>query len=316
MNEKKTYFAEVDVVKGIAILLVILGHSFCQYPINVGEHFPMLSSVVRSFQMPLFFIASGFLFSLETPFAVFVKKKAKRIIVPFIVFCMLSIGLRSISSSFTNGGKIILQEALWGALQGHYYWFLYSLIWIMMVTLAVKNKLILSLLAAFAVVCCALTDIELVKFFTIGRTVYYFPFFIVGLFFRQWYRLLKQTTKRNIGLTTVLLAAVYVLAMKYGKIGESAAAYAIGLSGSLTAWFTVLCLSRFNMNLLRHFGRYSLQYYLNHLLIMLPCYYIGGHTFTPPILQLLTIAILGIMISRIMLQVEKRFAFTRACCGL
>ena len=31
----KKYFEEVDVLKGIAILLVLLGHSFILYPINL-----------------------------------------------------------------------------------------------------------------------------------------------------------------------------------------------------------------------------------------------------------------------------------------
>lgn len=64
MESKKTYFPEVDVVKGIAILLVILGHSFCQYPVNIGGYFPVLASVVRSFQMPLFFTLHRDSFSL------------------------------------------------------------------------------------------------------------------------------------------------------------------------------------------------------------------------------------------------------------
>lgn len=60
---EKTYYQEIDIVKGIAILLVILGHSFCSHPLNLAEKLPLLGEVVRSFQMPLFFVASGFLFS-------------------------------------------------------------------------------------------------------------------------------------------------------------------------------------------------------------------------------------------------------------
>lgn len=283
MENKKIYFPEVDVVKGVAILLVILGHSFCQYSVNVGAHFPLLGSVVRSFQMPLFFIASGFLFTLETPFVVFLKKKAKRLIVPFFVFALLNVGLRYMFSSVTHGGSIVLTDALWDVVQGHNYWFLYSLMWIMTVTLLVKNKIALLVLASLDIICCLLTDIESLKLFTIGRTVYYFPFFIVGMLLRQGYAVVKRMTLNSIVVTTLLLIFGYMLAMMYGTVGENASAYLIGLFGSFAVWFTTLPLTaKCELKPLKHFGRYSLQYYLNHLLIMLPCYYIGGKLFTPP----------------------------------
>ena len=53
----KKYYPELDIVKGIAILLVILGHSFCSFPFDLNAQLPpVLGKIVRSFQMPLFFI--------------------------------------------------------------------------------------------------------------------------------------------------------------------------------------------------------------------------------------------------------------------
>ena len=56
----KQYFPEVDTVKGIAILLVILGHSFCVYPINLVDSLGNLQEVIYSFHMPAFMAVSGY----------------------------------------------------------------------------------------------------------------------------------------------------------------------------------------------------------------------------------------------------------------
>lgn len=100
------YYREIDILKGIAILLVIWGHCFCSHPINIGSQLPLLGDVVRSFQMPLFFVASGFLFSTKGGFSKFIHKKATRLVVPYLSFGILSVCLRFIFSSITNGGDI------------------------------------------------------------------------------------------------------------------------------------------------------------------------------------------------------------------
>lgn len=253
---------------------------------------------------------------MSTPFAIFLKKKLRRIVIPFLVFGLLSVGLKYVGNSFTCNGSIDLADALFGIIQGHSYWFLYTLMWLMTVSLMIKNKRVLLTMSVAAIIVCALTDIESVEFFTLGRTVYYFPYFIVGLFFRQGYGVVRKMSNKYKAFAAVALGLGYLFAMIHGTVGENASCYVIALFGSLAVWFGVLCFSRFDLRLLKHFGHYSLQYYLNHLLIMLPCYYIGGKAFTPPILQLLTIWVLGITISWLMLMFEKRFAITRACCGL
>lgn len=59
MLEKKVRIAWIDNVKGIAILLVVLGHviQFMYCPSNFDQN-PVFR-VIYSFHMPLFFILSG-----------------------------------------------------------------------------------------------------------------------------------------------------------------------------------------------------------------------------------------------------------------
>lgn len=312
----KQYYPEIDVIKGIAILLVILGHSFCSFPMNVGAEFPRLGYLVRSFQMPLFFIASGFLFSVRGTFGEFLNKKTKRLVIPFFVFAFLAVALKYIFSSFTRSGAVDLVDGLYDIVQGHHYWFLYSLMWIMVAVRLIKIRYVLIGLSAVSVALCVTTPIHGIGAWSIGRTIYYFPFFVLGYCLRPAYGRLVTTDLRTqvaIILSLGILYAISVLCKQYSFV----ALYAVTILGSLTTWyFTCLITKHSRCAVLKHFGKYSLQYYLNHLLIMLPIYYAVNQLITPPILQLLTIWSSGVLFSWTMLLIEKKFKFTRFLCGI
>ena len=72
---------EVDVAKGIGIVLVVLAHC-------CGGTLP--SNVINSFHMPLFFCLSGlFLFRKNESFRDFINKKAKSLLFPCLIFGIL-----------------------------------------------------------------------------------------------------------------------------------------------------------------------------------------------------------------------------------
>lgn len=72
---------EVDVAKGIGIVLVVLAHC-------CGG--ALLSNVINSFHMPLFFCLSGlFLFRKNESFRDFINKKAKSLLFPCLIFGIL-----------------------------------------------------------------------------------------------------------------------------------------------------------------------------------------------------------------------------------
>jgi len=79
----------LDIVKGLAIFLVIFGHvissNACFLEININN-------LIYIFHMPLFFIISGILIShkKDTTFLKFIKQKAKSIMIPYFVFSILS----------------------------------------------------------------------------------------------------------------------------------------------------------------------------------------------------------------------------------
>ncbi|QQE80941.1 acyltransferase family protein [Alicyclobacillus sp. SO9] len=81
MKQRVTW---IDVCKGIAILLVILGHTTIP---------PRTYNYIYSFHMPLFFMLSGYLFSMSrhSEFMPFLKSRVKSLVIPYFSFGIISI---------------------------------------------------------------------------------------------------------------------------------------------------------------------------------------------------------------------------------
>lgn len=83
--QKKERLDYLDAVKGIGIILVVIGHST-----YTGEH---LLTWIASFHMPLFFILSGMLLQFkgeeENSLPGILKKKAKTIMLPYLSFSVI-----------------------------------------------------------------------------------------------------------------------------------------------------------------------------------------------------------------------------------
>lgn len=70
---EKTRIATFDILKGIGILLVIIGHTFMK---EIGLF-------IQAFHMPLFFIVAGYFFKYQS-FLLQVKRDFRRLIVPYL----------------------------------------------------------------------------------------------------------------------------------------------------------------------------------------------------------------------------------------
>ena len=100
---------EVDILRGMAILMVLLYHSIIVFPVNLHEI--QWCSALHTFlwvvQMPLFFLVSGFCYSGQKEASLagyggYFRKKCSRILVPHIVFSLLDILPRIIPNPLVN----------------------------------------------------------------------------------------------------------------------------------------------------------------------------------------------------------------------
>ena len=80
-NQRIEYW---DVAKGLGIICVMLGHLGCN----------QIDRVVFTFHMPLFFLISGWFLKTEESLQEFVKKKTRRLLIPYYVTgCIICICL-------------------------------------------------------------------------------------------------------------------------------------------------------------------------------------------------------------------------------
>ena len=138
----------LDLSKGLAILFVYLGHSILYHPIDMGVYgwCHLLLKFITSFNMPMFFVISGYLFSkTRKSTAELYKGKTMRILVPYlftmlILVCAKLVLPASMSHNPAAGGgvKSLAVNAL---LYGGDRWFVYTLFIIFLVLIPVRDWL-------------------------------------------------------------------------------------------------------------------------------------------------------------------------------
>lgn len=93
---------EFDVMRGILVLLVVLGHVIQQLPQVEATWGKAVSDVIYSFHMPAFAFVSGLCsvrilsFEKNTEAASYVGSRARRLLIPYLVWGALYLGLRSV----------------------------------------------------------------------------------------------------------------------------------------------------------------------------------------------------------------------------
>ncbi len=318
MVSTKKHYDEVDIYKGIAILLIILGHSFCIHPVDFRDSSIInVQQFIGQFNLNMFFIASGILFSLKVTWGNFFTKKLSRLVLPWLTFTIISLVEKKIASEFIHHqiGNIFT-EFLKDIVYGKSFWFLYSLFLMMLFSKIITNKKILTIILVVLLCCHQLGQQipEKYDFLCAKRIIHYYPWFLMGFLVKEKYHLISEFIKSH--KRSSLLTGFIALFVMIG----------IYLVGYTDVYFLHYCLMPFlgcvslllisgslcsiNINYLKkffsYFGKYSLQYYLNHMLILLGCYYIGALFYAEsPVIALLVIFCLALLLSSIMLWVEK-----------
>lgn len=121
----KPYYAHLDLLKGVAIVLVICGHIFVFGNNHQGGHENIvLWRVLESVHMPLFMMLSGYLATSIRPINLidFVKTKTTRLLLPLVFLPSLYF------ICFDQNIKLILSQTKKGG-----YWFTFVLFGIMII---------------------------------------------------------------------------------------------------------------------------------------------------------------------------------------
>ena len=270
---------EIDIIKGVAMLLVMLGHSFLQQPFYSLDAAPWsrwLNDAVYSFHMPLFFVVSGFLFNggNEKPVVEAVRGKAVRLLVPYLCVTIVVMAAKLFSPSGMASAHS-LAEDLAGCLKFIFLdcgnrWFVYVLFIIFVVAIltrkvlrnrALRLLLVVALSVSVSVVASGILVIDLAMRF--------FPFFLIGMWLREHYDAYCRLMERRwfIAVSAVAFFVMNILLVPQLSMVACFKYVFMPITGVNATWIVCYHLrevpdDKCVMRYLLYVGRYSLQFYL------------------------------------------------------
>ena len=191
----KERYKELDLMKGIAIILVFLFHS-----LQVGRHsFIGLNNLTKIifinaeyFMMPLFFVISGFLSNSGKEYNLkkYYVGKLKRLFIPYIFINFIDFIPRTLFPNLVNSKFGGIREVLFYGTK--ITWFVYTLFIIFLVFPFVEKLIIKKdkyyLFGVFILFINYLGFTEKIEIFSINTVVYYFIYFYLGYIIRPFYR--------------------------------------------------------------------------------------------------------------------------------
>lgn len=180
----------VDALRGLAILLVIYGHSIKHGMYPMREFFVFTSP----FKMPLFFAITGYVFVLgeKSDTIRFFSRLFKRVFVPWMVLGMLP---ELVRIPFSGVG--ILFDAFFKLLSGKSLWFMPcffigEIVWYFSLRVCKKTVWITIVAFLFFIIGLVLNRYNLLNYAMFNRALTVQPFFYIGYLFRKNEQLLTN----------------------------------------------------------------------------------------------------------------------------
>lgn len=279
----------VDIMRGIAMLLVVLGHTMTGCTVDSQKSF--LFNIVWSLQMPLFILISGYVTKYSRSVCdskglwKYVKRRTIAYMLPWAVWSFLVRGLIFGQYCFFN-----IKNLLWSMDSG--YWFLATIWTISMVFgvasyLAERNgksseirkqvTLLLCYLAGM-ILLVAIGMVTGLSFFAIRLTLYYMPFYYAGYLYGQVDDRLLSTEKgkKVVDCGVAVCFAIWlfvILRFSLYEMSDSGLAIILRAATSLAGCIAVcgLCSGIFSEKSgggIMWIGEHSLEVYIIHYLLL------------------------------------------------
>lgn len=232
--QKKGRLEFLDIAKGIGILLVVWAHAKGPF-----------TSYMYQFHMPLFFLISGYLFNSKNTPKQFIIKKIQSLYIPFVVWNILSVVLRSVFHIREYTGsyfwKKIIRIMLTLDKDGDFFgatWFLGALFLVSVCYKlmdyyipCVKSK---SIILALLFGSVAILGFEVTFPYLMSRTMILSFFFAAGRAIKDWKEQLSVYDTRALFSFSVL---IFIVIGYYNSINMGANKYSYPILFVIGAFF-------------------------------------------------------------------------------
>ncbi len=335
----KRRIEQIDIARGFAAICMILGHAFIVYPIDISQvgWCRALHNWIYSFHMELFFFLAGAVWYCKD-YKTYIIKKIKRILIPYIVFGVVSILLRMMGTSLVNNNESLKEGIIDFIFRGGGYWFLYVL-FIMYLVFPLIDSLLIKmkipderLLIGAAALMLIASTVKLPAVFMIDSLVYYLPFFMVGKYTIGIRELLRKEVKLPaVCFVAVLSLTVYI---SLGFVLKTCGIVALTQIRACSMIVLVICLIEIgvsikNTNSTKGFdrmiksvdacGQYTLQLYLfnGYILVVIRTILVSCLRVHNPLIIVFVVTLGNLFITLFLCKrVICRIPFARIICGL
>ncbi len=275
----------IDLAKGICISLVVLLHVY-------GDLSGTIIKIMNLFRMPLYFVLSGLFFKTYNGLFPFVKKKANKLIVPFLFTFLVIIIPSDMLLIIKDGKEIDFFNLIYGG-QGKVNlgidgaaWFLLCLfivnIYFYLITIISKHNItIISILSWM----CGVIGYSINVYNSYlpmwsDSALTAMPFFLMGYTIRNYSNFLSETISRKefyiFSFSLLILLGVFIYneligrgTISYGSNSFDISIVSLYLGGG-AGTICILIISKHLRYLIgiTYIGRYSIVVLLTHLLYL------------------------------------------------
>ena len=206
----KERYLFVDNLRGLLILIVVLGHCLQYTGCNIQEN--VLYNAIQSFQMPLFMLVSGFVSTKDSYSLGWLAKRNKRLLIPFVV------GTFIMSLTVREGSML------------EYYLYPLKGLWFLWV-LAILSfaQFFISLLSAkwnneqkgffvctlFVFLVVSLLSYVFKGLLCFDLIAFHFMFYFTGYYFNRFWPTIKNSTPKGLVVLSFLLSVI--LSLSFNK---------------------------------------------------------------------------------------------------
>jgi len=179
----------IDFIRGIAIVLVVLGHNI-QYGsgndfFSTNAYFGnWLFKLIYCFHMPLFALISGYLFfeSINKNINIIFKKKFISLLVPLFCWKTIEYTTKGIIQMIMEDFDVLLFIKKYISSTLHSFWFLWAIFWCSLIVIIVEKKLKgISWVYLFLLIFMLFAPSKLNS----HLYIYIYPYFILGFLFNK-----------------------------------------------------------------------------------------------------------------------------------